>query len=369
MAATRGKTGRIAMQVELKKPSELTDEERGAWREFVAANPALGSPYFCLEFAECCEEARSDTRVLIAREQGQLIGFLPMQTGHFGYVRPLAGPLGDLHGVICPPDQPVELCSWLKAAHIPVFEFHGALASQDCFRKPGFEIEGSWVIDLSEGFDAWMAARQAANAKAMRNVRTRYKRLDDLAGEHSFVMADNRAEALDAMIRWKRDQYLQTGVFDVFSVAWTRRLLEAVLRRESDSFSGVCSTLQVDGEIVAVHVGMSSERMCQFWFPAFNRDFSQVSPGLLMLVETARTCSQLGHEGIELGPGDFQFKRELSSFQIGISHGHYTNASLMGLLREGSAALCRSSSETNAFSRLTGKAMRKLDRLAGFYAA
>jgi hypothetical protein len=88
-----------------------------------------------------------------------------------------------------------------------------------------------------------------------------------------------------------------------------------------------------------------------------------------MLVETARTCAELGHEGIELGPGDFQFKRELSSYQIGISRGHYTNASLMGLLREGSAALCRSSAENNPFSRLTGKAMRKLDRLAGFYAA
>ena len=43
----------------LKKPSELTLAERAAWREFVAADPALGSPYFALEFAQCCEEARS----------------------------------------------------------------------------------------------------------------------------------------------------------------------------------------------------------------------------------------------------------------------------------------------------------------------
>ena len=359
------------MQVELKKPSTLSDAERGAWRAFTDADPALGSPYFTYEFAECCEEARNDTRVLVITEQGQLKAFLPLQTGHFGYARPLAGPLGDVQGVIAEPGYPVDLAGALKAAHIPVFEFHAALACQDAFREQTVETQGSWMIDLSEGFDAWYAQRQALEAKAMRNVRTRYNRLEAIAEEHAFVMADNRPEALEAMISWKRAQYAETGVFDVFSVKWTRRLLEAVLKRESDEFSGMCSTLQIDGKIAAVHVGMSSRRQCQFWFPAFDRDYNQVSPGLLMLVETARTCASLGHTAIELGPGDFRFKKDLSSYQIGIASGHFTNPSVMGMVRRGSAALMRSldSDPPSALSRLTGKAMRKIDRLAGFYAA
>ncbi len=359
------------MQIELKKPSALSDEERGAWRAFTDADPHLGSPYFTYEFAECCEEARSDTRILVIREQGSLKAFLPMQTGHFGYARPLAGPLGDVQGVIAEPGYAPDLGAALKAVHIPVFEFHAALSSQSAFREHTVETLGSWMIDLSDGFEAWYAHRQAVEGKAMRNVRTRYKRLETIAEDYAFVMADNRPEALDAMIGWKRAQYAETGVFDVFSVGWTRRLLEAVLKRESDEFSGLCSTLQIDGKIAAVHVGMSSRRQCQFWFPAFDRDYNQVSPGLLMLVETARTCAAIGHTAIELGPGDFRFKKDLSSYQIGISTGHFSNPSLMGMMREGSAALMRSldSDPPSALARLTGKAMRKIDRLAGFYAA
>ncbi|MCR9267898.1 MAG: GNAT family N-acetyltransferase [Alphaproteobacteria bacterium] len=359
------------MQVELKKPSALTTAEREAWRAFTDADPALGSPYFTYEFAECCEEARSDTRVLVMRDAGAIKAFLPIQTGHFGYARPLAGPLGDVQGVIAEPDWPVDLAAALKAAHIPVFDFHAALASQPAFREHTDSTEGSWMIDLSDGFDAWYENRKSVEAKAMRNVRTRYNRLEKISDDHAFVMADNRPEALEAMIAWKRAQYAETGVFDVFSVAWTRRLLQAVLKRESDHFSGMCSTLQIDGKIAAVHVGMSSHRQCQFWFPAFDRDYNQVSPGLLMLVETARTCASLGLSAIELGPGDFRFKKDLSSYQIGIAAGHFSNPSVMGLLRDGSAALVRrlDGEPQSALSRLTGKAMRKIDRLAGFYAA
>jgi CelD/BcsL family acetyltransferase involved in cellulose biosynthesis len=359
------------MHVELKKPSDLSEAERDAWREFVSADPALGSPYFTIEFAECCEEARSDTRVLVARERGAIAGFLPMQTGHFGYVRPLAGPLGDTHGVIAEPGRQADLQTWLRRAHIPVFEFHGALATQTPFREHASHLEGSWVMDLSEGFDAWMERRYSVDVKAMRNIRTRYNRLDKAGARHEFVMSDEDPEALAAMIRWKREQYAQTGVFDVFSVPWTRRLLDAVLRRRGDEFSGICSSLRVDGRIVAVHVGMASARMCQFWFPAFDRDFARVSPGLLMLVETARSCAGLGHEGIELGQGEFRFKKELSSYQIPVAAGHFTNPSMMGLMRRGSAALMRSmeAAPEGAVARLTGKAMRKIDRLAGFYAA
>ncbi|WP_203292582.1 GNAT family N-acetyltransferase [Maricaulis parjimensis] len=359
------------MQIELKKPSTLSDAERQAWRAFTDADPAMGSPYFTHEFAECCEEARDDTRVIVAREKGVIKGFLPLQTGHFGYARPLAGPLGDVQGLIAEPGYLVDLAAWLKAAHIPVFEFHAALSSQAAFASHALARQGSWMVDLTDGFDAWYAQRQAVEAKAMRNVRTRYNRLEKIATEYSFVMADNRPEALEAMIGWKRAQYNETGVFDVFSVRWTRRLLEAVLKRESDEFSGMCSTLQIDGKIAAVHVGMSSRRQCQFWFPAFDRDYNQVSPGLLMLVETAKTCAGMGMSAIELGPGDFRFKKEMSSYQIGIASGFVANPSIMGMVRQSSAALTRSfeGKPETALSRLTGKAMRKIDRLAGFYAA
>ena len=81
----------MMMDVSLEKPSTLSSAERAAWRAFAAENPALASPYFTLDFAECCEEARNDTRVIVVRRGGRIEAFLPLQAGKFGYARPLAG--------------------------------------------------------------------------------------------------------------------------------------------------------------------------------------------------------------------------------------------------------------------------------------
>ncbi|ABI65975.1 GNAT family N-acetyltransferase [Maricaulis maris] len=358
------------MQVDLRKPSELTDAERGAWRAFLAAEPTLASPYFALEFAECCEEARDDTRVLVVREAGVISGFLPFQAGRLGFARPLAGPLGDVQGVIAPRVQTPDPARWLALARVPVFEFHNALASQAGFARAGGIPDGSWIIDVADGFDAWQASRKSINAKAMRNIATRLRRLEEVDGGYSFKMADYRPEVFETMIRLKRDQYRRTGVFDVFSVDWTGKLLKAILRRQTDQFSGVCSSLSVGGQIVAVHVGMASDRMCHYWFPAYEPDHSRLSPGVLLLVEMARTACAFGHLGVELGTGDYGFKKDLATSQTGLVSGRFTTGGLRGNLvraAQGLSRACRKAPIGPA-RHWPEKALRKVGRLTGFMA-
>lgn len=358
------------MQVDCRKPSELTDAERGAWRAFVASEATLASPYFALEFAECCEEARDDTRVLVVRERGAVVGFLPFQAGRLGFARPLAGPLGDVHGVIAPQPGAADPASWLAKAGIPVFDFHSALASQRGFAQGAGAPDGSWVIDLAAGFEAWQADRKSMNPKAMRNIATRLRRLEEIDGGHSFVMADYQADVFEAMVRLKRAQYRRTGVLDVFSVGWTGRLLKAVLRRQGDYFSGVSSSLRVGDQIIAVHVGMASDRLCHYWFPAFEPDHSRLSPGVLLLVEMARTAGAIGHLGVELGPGDYGFKKDLSSSQTGLVSGRFTTPSLRGGLARSSQALAEACSRAplGPARHWPDKALRKLGRVTGFQA-
>lgn len=78
------------MDIALKRIEELAEDERAAWGEFVAADPALASPYFALDFAECCAEARTDTRVVCVRDKGVPVGFLPLHTA--GRVSPVRWP-------------------------------------------------------------------------------------------------------------------------------------------------------------------------------------------------------------------------------------------------------------------------------------
>jgi len=358
-----------SIEAKLIKPSELTTADREAWEAFTDENPEYASPYFRLEFAECCEEARSDTRILVVRERGQIAGFLPMQMGKVGYARPLAGPLSDVHGVISEPGRDVDLRAWLKAGGVPLFEFHSALALQSCWDGHSKVQDGSWIIDMSDGYDAFESARAEAGPKAFRNIRSRRRKLEEVEGGFEFRMEDERPEAFAAMLNWKSHQYRRTDVFDVFSVRWTQDLMSALMKKRSDRFRGVCSTLNIGGQIAAVHVGMASESRCQYWFPAYDPAFNKVSPGLLLLLEKVRFASEKGLTSVELGPGDYDFKRNLGSWQVPLAQGCILTASAPATLR-GAARALAGAVEKAPFGKaasLPRRALRKADKLASFY--
>ncbi|WP_339748331.1 GNAT family N-acetyltransferase [uncultured Maricaulis sp.] len=358
------------MDVASKRPSELTEAESQAWRAFVAADSALASPYFALEFAQCCEEARDDTRVLIVRRAGQIVGFLPLHTGKLGYARPLAGPMGDVQGVIAEPGIELDLHEVLRKAGLPLFAFHAGLSSQTSFLNNADEIVASWMLDLSEGYDAWEERRRQVDSKAIRTLRGRRRKLEELDRGHRYVMEETSPEAFDRMMEWKGQQYAATNVFNVFSVAWTRDLLKAVLRRKGEFFSGSCSSLYVGDQLVSVHIGMESDRLSHYWFPAYHADYGRLSAGVLLLTEAARAAAAKGHVALELGPGDFQFKRDLSSYQIGLARGCIANPSLLRATRDAGQALSRAAETApiGPAKAWPGKLMRKIDRLSGFYA-
>lgn len=362
--------GQNALSAALKRPSELTDAERGAWTDMLEATPALASPYFRPEFAECCEEARADTRVLVARKGLEIQGFLPMQTGKVGYSRPLAGPLGDVHGVICADPSSVDVAAWLNAAQVPLFEFHSALALQGCWHASETWRDGSWIIDITDGYSEFEDARSQAEPKAFRNVRARRRKLDEEAGGFEFRMADHRPEAVATMLDWKSAQYRRTNVFDVFSVAWTRRLIEALVKRQSDEFRGVVSSLTIDGRIAAVHVGMASAVRTHYWFPAYDPAFNKVSPGLLLLLETARHAASLGHRDVELGPGDYDFKRNLGAYQVPLSAGCVVTRSPAAALRSAARAMADAAERgpLGPVRHLPRRILRRADKLSAFYA-
>lgn len=360
----------MPVQAELKKPSELSFAEREAWMAFTDHDPALASPYFRIEFAECCEEVRSDTRVLVAREHGQIAGFLPMQMGRVGYARPLSGPLADVHGVVAEPGRAIDLKAWFRAAGVPLFEFHSALGTQSCWRDHGEIQDGSWIIDISDGFEAFEETRTAAEPKAFRNIRSRRRKLEESEGGFEFRLQDPSETARETMLDWKRSQYHRTHVFDVFSVKWTRDLISALMRRQTDRFRGICSTLMIDGRIAAVHIGMESEARTHYWFPAYDPEFNKVSPGLLLLLEVVRGAAARGLSSVELGPGDYDFKKHLGSWQVPLIKGCLLTASAPATLRNAANALAGTIEKApfGKLATLPRRALQKADKLAAFYA-
>lgn len=358
-------------EIACKKASELTSDEREAWGSLQDADAQLSSPYFCLGYLDAVASVRSDVRVIVRREAGQPVSFLPLQFGVLGHARPLGGPLCDHHGVIGDDPGDVGMRAMLSAAGVGVFDYHGALGRQQAFRKSALSVDGSWVVDLSDGYDAWLAARKKPGGNTLRTILVSERKMTERHGEFEFEFDDRSEDALEALYRWKADQYHASGHFDVFSTNWTRQLVHALLSTpKSQPGHGVVSTLRVQGQLAAVHFGMIGRGVMHYWFPAYDPAFQKEGSGNALLIQILKAAEHEGLSELHLGPGRYRYKAALANWQFPLVQG-FAGAGPAALVRAAAARLEQTSEmlPLGRAARWPGKAFRRIDRIAGFRTA
>src|SRR4051812_6945403 len=141
------------MRVQTVPVAEVDAGLEASWRSLQASNPALASPYFCVDFARSVGRVRDDSFVAVCEEAGRVVALLPFQRG-FAYVgRPLGGPISDYQGLICAADaRGPDLRELLTGARLSMWHFDHLLASQHAFAPYHQRSERSFVLDLAHGF-------------------------------------------------------------------------------------------------------------------------------------------------------------------------------------------------------------------------
>lgn len=358
------------VSAELMRVDALPVRLRAAWQAMRDENPSLASPYFTLEFAEILAAHRADTHVLAVSRNGTPAGFLPLHLSRSGVARPIGGPLGDHHGFITTQPE-LDLEAALKQAGFGVLAYHGALADQTTFLK---HCDGppqiSWVSDLSAGYEAFMADCAAADAKAMRNIRARLRKLDNLDAEVVFRIDDRRPDALARLIAAKREQYRRTRALDVFVAPWVNHTIQSLFEQRGPHLSGLLSTLEINGELAAAHFGMRSASVLHYWFPVFWPEHAHLGPGLSLYCEMARSLADDGITQIQMGPGEYDFKRRLGNAGFAIVSGQIQQASLTRTVVAAGRGLDRlaQSLPLGRAAHWPGKAIRRLDKWAAVHA-
>ena len=352
------------MNVIVLRPDELDDRHLAEWRRMQRLDPVLESPYLCPEFVQIAAQVCSDVVVAIALEQDRPVAFLPLQRR--GKVAVEVGfPLSDCQAIITDrwSGDPRDL---LRAAGVSVYNFTHHRASQlsAYHRKPDI----SPVIDLSDGFDAYVAAqRKRPDGGGIHgrphSLIPRRRQAERSLGDLRFTMHENDKDALRQVITWKRQQYKETHLLDPFAYGWPVDLLERIHASQSEDFAGVLSTLRSGDKLIAAHMGMRSRTVLHYWFPAYDIDFAKYSPGSLLFLDVCRGAAAAGLREIELGHGQEAFKSASTDRSIPIASGFVGCASLrMGLrhLRDRTEALSR----TLPLGRYRFWPEKFLDRLA-----
>ena len=308
---------------------ELDEVTYGFWLDLHRSNPELESPNFHPEYTKAVDSVRDDVRIAVIRDdEGELVGIFPFQQSGECSAFPAGNRMNDYHGVMTAPGVEIDPVALLKKLNIKRLTFHAISTNREPFEKYQFEMIPSYSLDMSSGLDTymdWLCKRSRTIKELPRKNRGLERDFGPVRFEHNCKSLD----VLDHVIELKRKKYQRTKIFDILSVDWASNLLRAIHQEEVDGLRSSLSVLWANDTLVAAHFGMVSGDVMQYWFPAFDPEYSKYSPGLQLLVDLIRSNSEAGINKIDFSYGSSRYKETFANSQRDVIFGQVNSNPLM----------------------------------------
>lgn len=311
------------------RPGELTATDRAAWTAMQAkahlhGSPELANPFLSPEFTLAVGRCRRGVRIAVLREGGEPAAFFPFQRSAAGVGRAIGLGVSDCQGLVHRPGFTWDARELLRACGLAVWEFDHLVEGQEPFEAEASGTFPSPVMDVDQGYEAYLAGLRARSPKFTRTTLAKERKLGRDAGEVRYVHDERDPEALRRLMDWKSAQYRRTGRSDRFAHPWITGLVHQLFHTRSDPFAGVLSVLYADGKPVAAHFGLRTERVLACWFPAYDPAFSKYSPGLVLHLRMAEAAAADGIAYLDLGRGQKEYKDSLKTRELMVSEGWVT---------------------------------------------
>jgi CelD/BcsL family acetyltransferase involved in cellulose biosynthesis len=319
----------------LKRISDLTDADRSLWQEIQAASPVYESPYFHPAFTQAVAAVRSDAEVAVITDNGKTTGYFPFQRGKLNLGRPIGGKMSDYHGPIVPAGIKFDAGDLLTACGLASWDFDHLVTATTAFEPHITVRDKSPLMDLSVGFDAFARGRREAGSDAVHRQGQKTRKLGREVGPLQFIFDADDEEAYSLLLRWKSEQFIRTGLTDVFSFGWTRSLLDKLRQHRGREFSAPLSVLRAGDKVAAACLSLRSRDVLHSWFTVYNPELASYSPGMSLFVRLAEEAEQLGLRTIDLGRGEERYKWSLANGSVEVCEGSVSRRSLGTLLRSG----------------------------------
>ncbi|MEU8268708.1 GNAT family N-acetyltransferase [Sphaerisporangium sp. NPDC049002] len=314
------------MRISVVHPRELGPSEAARWRALQSGDPSLDSPFLSPEFTIETGRVREQARVAVLTDGSDIVGFFPYERHQLGIGMPMAAGLTDAQGMVHAKDIELDPQELMKSCGLAVFEFDHLQATQPLVpakhtRHP------SPVIDLSDGYEAYVETLKQVSGKTYKSTAYKSRKLQRDFGElrHDFGVFD--ASVLRTLIDWKTDQYRRTGRADRFSRPWILRLVENLLRIDTEHFGASLDMIYVDGRPVAGHFGLRTKTTLAGWFPAYDPAFAKYSPGLIHHLAMAERAAGAGIRLIDMGRGEKEYKEKLKTGELWVAEGRVARPS------------------------------------------
>ncbi|SNX57327.1 CelD/BcsL family acetyltransferase involved in cellulose biosynthesis [Streptomyces sp. TLI_55] len=317
------------MDISVYRPGELTAADRAAWtslqsKAHLQGSPELANPFLSPEFTLAVGRCRRGVRIAVVREDGEPAAFFPFQRTASGVGRAVGLGVSDAQGLVHRPGFVCDTRELLRACGLAVWEFDHLVAAQEPFTAGARRSYPSPVMDVDQGYDAYLCHLRSQAPKFTRTTLAKERRLGRDAGGVRYVHDERDPAVLHTLMSWKSAQYRRTGRSDRFAHDWISRLVQQLFHTRSEPFAGILSVLYAGDRPVAAHFGLRTERVLACWFPAYDPAYAKYSPGLVLHLRMAEAAAADGIAYLDLGRGHKEYKDALKTREITVSEGWVT---------------------------------------------
>jgi len=306
------------------RPRELSEHEIELWSAFCRRDATLAHPFYSFAFARAVDRVHPYASVTVLQHHGRVVAFLPFQfRGPLSLVLRAAervgGNLSDRFGVIAGDDlgtNPAQLLAWahlnsLSYSFLPSDQFRHGLKSQRATAGQRVPLSG----DAAEFWANFRKVHSGFGTQIDRKERKCARELGPL--NFTFQHATPEQE-LQRIITLKRDQYRRTGSPDALTSPWTKALFREILCNPDPSCTAVVSTLYAGETWLASHLGLMSQDVFHYWFPVYNIERSQESPGHILTKHMMLAALSRGIRTFDLGEfGEYKDRFRPQSYELG----------------------------------------------------
>ena len=289
------------VEIAVVPAAALSDSDIANWRSIQDSNPALVSPYLTPEFTQLVAAVRDDVFVAVLEQQGEAIGYFPYQRGAMRIGKPVGGVMSDYQGVIVADRLPCDPATLVRACGLRAWDFDHLIAAQSEF-APYQRIQTcSPIMDLSHGYEAYLAERRAAGGDKISDLQRLERKLERDHGTLQFVAHETDPRMLDTLIEWKTSQFIRTGV-PTFSVSPGSAISFAGCTLPTRPVLAVCFRCShAGGRPVAMSLDLRSRSVRHGSITAFDLEFSPILARHVAAADVGPACSQRRAANVRFG--------------------------------------------------------------------
>lgn len=316
--------------------SDLTPDLIELWKMFCRANPLYHSPFYWPQFTHAVADVRSDVRIAIFEQYGDVVGFLPFHLLRSGAGKPIGGQLNDYQGPILAPGVRIEPNVLLQAAGISSYDYNHLPASFEELTADAYGNSISPQMDLGEGYEVCVARKGSSWTRAKKLMRRRYRKTQEEFGPIRFTFHDPDESVYRQHVEMKNALLERVGTSFRIAPNWIGDTLNLLRRTQGCDFAGVMTTLHAGDRLIAAHFGLRSSTIWHFWFSSYDLELYKLGPGINLVDHCAMAAHEHGLSAIDFGRGDADYKLLFADRHIRLCEGAITRpGSLAKIVRQG----------------------------------